>query len=1587
MNNSNWLIDIKQKLSTLDGTVYHYSGYTSPIGYEKYVFLNTISFEDLDANTDVAFTEDVYGHIVHLHVDPQCGIAFNIILNISCDIPGEEEPKRESLTYSYTPDMISEASMKNGSSPNFLGEEVSYMLLRANPKLTGNVKVVVDSDSNMYLDTFKISLGLAQYKYRHIALNPNDYYGQTLMTKFHDMPVDDLYKIEDGCYNLFTTVDSYDKQYYNTYNYGVRTNNDNLYHENFALLAPLCIKPEVMPDFFVVFKVNTDEYNKKIKSKELVTDNDKFKYFVSSGSIVKTYDMRKDSPIGKYIRTISSFAEKVPGDAYAAYNERSFNKFIGISVDRGVVTSAYEPVYNESNINNQVALNNYFTLGFERNKLVSRNIINFEFMFDDTEEKLFSIHTYFGLYVKMNGEVDTFSCIGSHIESLTDEYNNVYDTSIYEFDKNIASFPINTNLDTLYPEIIYGISTPNELFRIKTGLYDNPINEKFIKKPYESILHGTLRKMAKDSRPSEFITINAKRKFHAGEYLRFIDFENATILEVVFSNYKKYMYEDYTSDIKYNYILHDGIRYMMKTVSVYTDDDIDSETQMSAIFRALHKLSDKTSIVPRKYTENAISVNSVSHNTVFEYVSEFSDYDIDQKESLLSNHEDDDTVCVFGDEKMEKIILDLSVENFFDTDNFYLYPEYARATGNRIVYASKFLSMDSFDYMIETDNIENLNKYTTLYRKNSSEFELCKDIQILILTESSEIIRNKKYVQSPYLGNTYIVNMPELDREYANLLVGNTISIYNAYPINVGVCSVLQIKDFDFDVLDNTTKITYSSPDKERTVGTNAGEFKSQNYTGVEICKDPEENFTDYIETGRKYFRDYLIAKDDSGGEGNIRLYYNSLDSSVIRNKYYKVLLKDAVKSSEISLLSPYLCKWQANGTDSRGQALRLMYNYSIKNMINTKSYFIPYTMSEDDLQNEINFNSSIGYMNYNAEYDKYISHSLDAIIKPYNSDTGISAMDGILNGYMSLDDMLYDKKSMGRKYSRVYISGENGIEFISGGLKIRIRSNNDNIINFNTYNEFSASLISIPKSDSLHGNSISLIIDEDNKRLLLAWYHGVDSFETGENEVNRIFHKAPLSDIYCKTINSENDERVSVLSTAYDISTIDPSLGLGKGYLIQETDNFYEQTSFSKMPRLSIISTLPETYDELVDEGLGRINTYNPIIWNDSSQIVANNNEIWSNIDFYNAGEVMYLITDNANAKSSIKGFTEFLNEINSVNIYVKRDNEKLDYTTISDLITLSVVQPYSIKKVYDKELDIENHGYESVGMVHSMYMEPKMKNILSFDFSNSELNTILEKNLNASNILVSGISKLSQIWINKYTETIDYCIPNNETDLYTYHGTDTPVEKYHKLSLDVINNMDIMLGAWDNNIYRNYKYQYITGSADHSIDNIEWYEPVNGYETGFEPNMFINSRGINLNGIDGSTIILDNWSSTKIDLHNGFIRLNISETLIRYIMFSEGFLDSWDYLSLRNNTYKIRYIKNTVLKYININNKVKFEVYDIPGTYSMFFMDTLDEDENLEKVDNIKHELKYENGKYYMYIYPDEPHIYYAKMTIKIK
>jgi hypothetical protein len=63
---------------------------------------------------------------------------------------------------SYVKVYVSKSDVRELGSYTLDGHQIgtrlsSFMLMRTNPKLTGNIKLVVSADDKLYLDTFKVS--------------------------------------------------------------------------------------------------------------------------------------------------------------------------------------------------------------------------------------------------------------------------------------------------------------------------------------------------------------------------------------------------------------------------------------------------------------------------------------------------------------------------------------------------------------------------------------------------------------------------------------------------------------------------------------------------------------------------------------------------------------------------------------------------------------------------------------------------------------------------------------------------------------------------------------------------------------------------------------------------------------------------------------------------------------------------------------------------------------------------------------------------------------------------------------------------------------------------------------------------------------------------------------------------------------------------------------------------------------------------------------------------------------------------------------------------------------------------------------
>ena len=319
----------------------------------------------------------------------------------SCEI---QSPGQFHDWANFTFPTIDNAEVLDRTQPSFDLEEnytldnVSKPLLRTNPKLSTNAKIVANSSDEIFLESIDATKELASVEYKRWALNPNGDYSQDLY-KFYKQsytPADLMYTTRTD-YSDFTVQDSFDKQIEEVYHYGTTYNYSKLHTEDFRMLAPIWLDKDV-PKKFVIFRVN-DPVG------EMDFDNrgnlDNIQDILKNSEIVKTFDLTTDSSLGQYIRGHVNSESFPTTPVQFNFEKREKSSFNGIDLGKGGFTSKGEYLYKDFVYADGplIAANAMVTDGFERNKLACANLLNLEFLFDDNQAGDYTINRYFGLYV------------------------------------------------------------------------------------------------------------------------------------------------------------------------------------------------------------------------------------------------------------------------------------------------------------------------------------------------------------------------------------------------------------------------------------------------------------------------------------------------------------------------------------------------------------------------------------------------------------------------------------------------------------------------------------------------------------------------------------------------------------------------------------------------------------------------------------------------------------------------------------------------------------------------------------------------------------------------------------------------------------------------------------------------------------------------------------------------------------------------------------------------------------------------------------------------------------------------------------
>lgn len=530
-------------------------------------------------------------------------------------------------------------------------EHHSSMLLRANPKLSGNVKLVVDTDYKLYLDTFKANPALNNKNFRKYPISSEGNYPRDIKKVFKNIPIKNLFGLPENSLKAHKVYNDYKDQYETMYEYGAETNTDSLYSENMKILAPLHIGNDI-PEFFAIFRYD-DVFNEETYSGKDINDIEKFKTLIKDSKVIKTYDLRTTTSIGQYLNNYKNMLSNY-GQCYLQFIEQDYNQnspyyrqgnniWKGISVERGILVNQSETTYFGSKIlnsdipNKQEMFNNYIIAGFERHNLIYSNIINLEFMFNDDDMKEYSMHRYFGLYLTANDFIN----YGYIVSSKNNTGNTVltkYDEqgNIYKGDENIFNVIFNKNY---YDRLFFAI-TNNNVGRIQTKIDLQKFFKNYVTNTPDSnliSLDSTEINIDKDNDKS-FMILHFHKPIECGEHIKFIaldypivnkSFTNIAntyeknqlttehiVYELIASNDERLLETDYNIN---PYVGKQKCRYSENTyfyrISFYSQDteynDITAslDIQINRIIKCIEKFN--TDIIRvQSYNDNSISIIS-----------------------------------------------------------------------------------------------------------------------------------------------------------------------------------------------------------------------------------------------------------------------------------------------------------------------------------------------------------------------------------------------------------------------------------------------------------------------------------------------------------------------------------------------------------------------------------------------------------------------------------------------------------------------------------------------------------------------------------------------------------------------------------------------------------------------------------------------------------------------------------------------------------------------------------------------------------------------------------------------------------------
>ena len=376
-----------------------------------------------------------------------------------------------------------------------VGRDASFQLLRTNPKLTSNIKLVVDGSDNLYLNSIPADTELAKDQYQKYSVD---------ITKSHEFNVFNFYnkgktpskiafKLGSTITQTVTARDLKNQFDFDFYTSGAKYLKSKQYNEKFSYFAPLYLN-RIIPDTFVIFKVKgpsnysagaqvdqTSSATIRFSSQVTQSAIDEYlqnqsdlslrREFFKNFQLVKAFDLKPETKIGSYLERIIENPMFPASPLAINFNTKGFSYYRGLSIKSGTYVEL--PVDTNSVLTRSLPLlkkEQFIINGFQDNSIIHPNIINLEFVFDDDTAEDFEFNRYFGVYCNRidlaEFELDldaTFQNPNDNQQSLTVKYTN--DEDIVLPVTNPAGVRVRAkNISTDVTDLKNAMATDDKLF-------------------------------------------------------------------------------------------------------------------------------------------------------------------------------------------------------------------------------------------------------------------------------------------------------------------------------------------------------------------------------------------------------------------------------------------------------------------------------------------------------------------------------------------------------------------------------------------------------------------------------------------------------------------------------------------------------------------------------------------------------------------------------------------------------------------------------------------------------------------------------------------------------------------------------------------------------------------------------------------------------------------------------------------------------------------------------------------------------------------------------------------------------------------